>query len=54
MESCTLILAILTWLIIVFLAWDRPGLIYMVPMFIHEVGLGLWLVVKGIREPIST
>ncbi len=51
----SLILAILTWLIIVFPGLGTAlGLIYMVPMFIYEVGLGLWLVVKGIREPIST
>jgi Domain of unknown function (DUF4386) len=26
------------------------GLAYMVPMFLYEVGLGLWLLVKGLRE----
>jgi len=27
------------------------GLAYMGPMGIYEVGLGLWLLVKGIRAP---
>jgi len=51
----SLVLAIVTWVIIVFPDLGaRLGLTYMVPMFIYEVGLGLWLVVKGIREPVST
>jgi hypothetical protein len=50
----SLILAILTWIIIVLPGLGTTlGLTYMVPMFIYEVGLGLWLVAKGIREPIS-
>ena len=27
------------------------GLAYMAPMGIYEVGLGLWLLVKGIQAP---
>lgn len=27
------------------------GMTYMVPMFFYEVGLGVWLMVKGLREP---
>ena len=50
----SLVLAIVTWVIIVFPdLGTRLGLTYMFPMFIYEVGLGLWLVVKGIREPVS-
>ena len=29
------------------------GMTYMAPMGIYEVGLGLWLLVKGIREPTA-
>ena len=29
------------------------GLTYMAPMFFFEVGLGLWLLVKGLREPTA-
>ena len=28
------------------------GLTYMAPMFIYEVGLGLWLLVKGLQAPL--
>jgi hypothetical protein len=28
-----------------------PG--YMVPLFFFEVGMGLWLLVKGLRDPRS-
>ena len=27
------------------------GMTYMVPMFFYEVGLGLWLLIKGLRTP---
>jgi hypothetical protein len=50
----SLVLGILTWIIIVFPGLGTAlGLTYMIPMFIYEVGLGFWLVVKGIREPTS-
>ena len=48
----SLVLAIVTLIIMVFPALGSVlGLTYMMPMGIYEVGLGLWLVVKGIREP---
>jgi hypothetical protein len=31
---------------------EAVGLVYMAPMFFYEVGLGLWLLIKGIRSPI--
>jgi hypothetical protein len=27
------------------------GMSYMMPMFLYEVGLGLWLLIKGLKEP---
>jgi hypothetical protein len=50
----SLLVAIVTLAIMVF-----PGLadvavpVYFVPIFIFEVGLGLWLLVKGIRAPMA-
>ena len=49
----SLVLAVVTLAIIVFPRLAALGLTYMVPMFFYEVGLGLWLVVKGIRAPHS-
>ena len=46
----SLVLAGLTLIIIVLPGLGTTlGLTYMVPMFFYEVGLGLWLVIKGIR-----
>lgn len=45
----SLLLAIVTLAIMVFPSWAALGLTYMMPMGIYEVGLGLWLLVKGIR-----
>lgn len=46
------VLAIVTWAIMVFPSLgDILGLAYMAPMGIYEVGLGLWLLVKGIQVP---
>ena len=47
----SLVLAIATLAIIVFPGFGIMGLAYMMPMGIYEVGLGLWLLVKGIRVP---
>jgi len=45
----SLALAIVTLVIVVFpRAGDVMGLAYMAPMGLYEVGLGLWLLVKGI------
>lgn len=30
---------------------EAVGLTYMVPMFFYEVGLGIWLLAKGLRDP---
>jgi hypothetical protein len=49
----SLVLAIVTWVIMVFPSLgDAVGLAYMGPMGLYEVGLGLWLLIKGIRGPI--
>ena len=31
--------------------WDVLGITYMLPMGLYEVGLGVWLIVRGLREP---
>lgn len=47
-------LAIVTWIILIFPGLGKTvGLTYMAPMGIYEVGLGLWLLVRGIREPAA-
>src|ERR1700737_765271 len=49
----SLVLAIVTWAIMVFPNLGKViGMAYMGPMGIYEVGLGLWLLVRGIRPPI--
>jgi len=47
----SLLLAIGTLAILVFPGLGAVGLAYMMPMGIYEVGLGLWLLVKGIQAP---
>ena len=47
----SLVLAIVTLTIMVFPALGAIGLTYMAPMFFYEVGLGLWLLVKGLQAP---
>jgi hypothetical protein len=37
--------------IMVFPVLSFVGLSYMAPMFFYEVGLGLWLLIKGLRDP---
>ncbi len=49
----SLVLALVTLAIMVFPGLGVVGLTYMAPMFIYEVGLGLWLLVKGLREPAA-
>jgi Domain of unknown function (DUF4386) len=50
----SLALASLTLAIMVFPGLgDVLGLAYMAPMFVYEVGLGLWLLVKGIHVPAA-
>lgn len=48
----SLVLALVTWAILVFPTLGNVlGLAYMAPMGIYEVGLGLWLIAKGIQPP---
>jgi hypothetical protein len=48
----SLVLAVVTLAVMVFPdLGEVTGLAYMAPMFVYEVGLGLWLVVRGIRAP---
>lgn len=49
----SLVLSIVTLIIIVFPSLGSAlGLTYMAPMFFYEVGLGLWLLIRGLREPL--
>ena len=48
----SLLLTLMTLATMVFPAvYATLGMTYMVPMFFYEVGLGLWLLVKGLRTP---
>jgi hypothetical protein len=48
----SLVLAIVSWAVLVFPELGKAvGLAFMAPMGIYEVGLGLWLVVRGLRDP---
>ncbi len=31
--------------------YEVLGMSYMLPMGLYEVGLGLWLLIKGLKEP---
>jgi hypothetical protein len=46
-----LLLALGTLAIMVFPALGVVGMAYMMPMGIYEVGLGLWLLIKGLKSP---
>lgn len=50
----SLVMVVVTLAIILFPALRVIGLTYMAPMFFYEVGLGLWLLIKGLREPVNT
>lgn len=47
----SLVLAIVTLALVVLPGLGTLGLIYMLPMGIYEVGVGLWLLVRGVRPP---
>ena len=48
----SLLLTIATLATMVFpILWDRVGMAYMMPMGLYEVGLGLWLLIKGLQVP---
>jgi hypothetical protein len=50
----SLLLAVGTLTVIVFpIAGDAVGMAYMAPMGIYEVGLGIWLLARGIRAPAA-
>jgi len=46
-----LLLSAVTLAIMIFPRLGVLGLTYMMPMGLYEVGLGFWLLIKGIREP---
>ena len=46
----SLLMAIMSLVTMVFpVVWDRVGMAYMMPMGLYEVGLGFWLLFKGLR-----
>lgn len=47
----SLLLAIVTLAMMVFPGLGSLGLVYMLPMGVYEVGIGLWLLIRGIRTP---
>jgi hypothetical protein len=47
----SLLLALGTLAIIVFPRLGATGMAYMMPMGLYEVGLGLWLLAKGLKRP---
>lgn len=48
----SLLLTLMTLLTMVFpRVYAVLGMTYMVPMFFYEVGLGLWLLIRGLRTP---
>lgn len=49
----SLLLAGGTLAIIVFPGLGAMGMAYMIPMGVYEVGLGLWLLIKGVRTPTA-
>ena len=50
----SLLLGIMSLVTMVFpMVWDRVGMLYMMPMGLYEVGLGLWLLIIGLKAPLS-
>jgi hypothetical protein len=50
----SLLMAIMSLVTMVFpVVWDRVGMLYMMPMGLYEVGLGFWLLIKGLRAPVT-
>ena len=50
----SLVLTIVTLAIMMFPRLEALGLSYTMPLGIYEVGLGLWLLVRGIRVPMRS
>ena len=49
----SLTMAVVSVLIIIFPSLASLGITYMLPMGFYEFGLGFWLLIKGIRAPIT-
>ncbi|MFL6569000.1 MAG: DUF4386 domain-containing protein [Chthoniobacterales bacterium] len=49
----SLTMAVVSVLIIIFPSLASLGITYMLPMGLYEFGLGFWLLIKGIRAPIT-
>jgi hypothetical protein len=49
----SIVLAIVSLAILIFPKLSVLGLTYMMPMGLYELGLGLWLLIKGIRAPVT-
>jgi uncharacterized protein DUF4386 len=49
----SLLMAIVSLAIIVVPGLASLGLIHMMPMGLYEFGLGFWLLIKGIRQPVA-
>lgn len=49
----SLVMAFMSLAIIVFPRLAALGLTYMMPMGVYEFGLGFWLLIKGLRLPIT-
>ena len=50
----SLLMAIMSLVTMVFpIVWDRVGMMYMMPMGLYEIGLGFWLLTKGIKVPTA-
>ena len=49
----SLLLSVVTWATIIFPGLRVLGLSYMMPIGLYEVGLGFWLIFKGIRAPAA-
>ena len=47
----SLLMAIVSLGIVAFPSLARLGLIHMMPMGLYEIGLGFWLLIRGIHEP---
>ena len=48
----SLLLTVMTMVTMVFpVVWERVGMAYMMPMGLYEVGLGFWLLIKGLKPP---
>ncbi|MBA2243089.1 MAG: DUF4386 domain-containing protein [Chthoniobacterales bacterium] len=49
----SLLLSVVTLGIMIFPRWGALGLLHMMPLGLFEVGLGLWLLIKGLRTPLA-